>query len=171
MVILDEPPRLQEKGDTVETEFRESMAHRLEKGYLLPGQTGLLYTTREILAMAQRDNTLCITTLEQKLSGISVKHSYQLDVKNAASYQNSFEILIKDLQRWKKEKYRVILLSGSRTRASRLAGDLREYDLSAFCPDNEQRKVQPGEILVTFGNLHRGFEYPQIGRASCRERV
>ncbi len=162
MVILDEPPRLQEKGDTVETEFRESMAHRLEKGYLLPGQTGLLYTTREILAMAQRDNTLCITTLEQKLSGISVKHSYQLDVKNAASYQNSFEILIKDLQRWKKEKYRVILLSGSRTRASRLAGDLREYDLSAFCPDNEQRKVQPGEILVTFGNLHRGFEYPQI---------
>ena len=49
------------------------------------------------------------------------------------SYQNSFEMLIKDLTSWKKERYRVILLSGSRTRASRLAEDLREYDLSAFC--------------------------------------
>lgn len=56
----------------------------------------------------------------------------------------------------------MILLSGSRTRASRLAGDLREYDLRAFCPDQETQQVQPGEILVTYGNLHRGFEYPQI---------
>ena len=71
-------------------------------------------------------------------------------------------MLIKDLQRWKREKYRVVLLSGSRTRASRLAGDLREYNLSAFCPDNEERQVQPGEIQVVYGNLHRGFEYPQI---------
>ena len=85
------------------------------------------------------------------------------------SYQNSFEMLIKDLTGWKKERYRVILLSGSRTRASRLAEDLREYDLSAFCTDDESREVQPGEILVTFGNLHRGFAYPQIKFAVITE--
>ena len=56
----------------------------------------------------------------------------------------------------------MVLLSGSHTRASRLAGDLREYELSAFCPDAGERQVKPGEILVTYGNLHRGFEYPQI---------
>ena len=162
MLILDEPPRLKERGDAVELEFRESMMHRLEKGYLLPGQTELLYTSKEILARAQRDNTLYITGLEQKLPGMTVKNKYMLSVKNVNSYQSSFEMLIKDLQRWKREKYRVILLSGSRTRASRLAGDLREYELSAFCPDDESRAVQPGEILVTYGNLHRGFEYPQI---------
>ena len=71
-------------------------------------------------------------------------------------------MLIEDLKRWKKERYRVILLSGSHTRASRLAGDLREYGLSAFCTDDSERQVQPGELLVTYGNLHRGFEYPQI---------
>ena len=54
----------------------------------------------------------------------------------------------------------MVLLSGSRTRASRLAGDLREYELSAFCTDDPERSVQPGEILVTYGMLHRGFEYP-----------
>lgn len=162
MIILDEPARLKERGQAVELEFRESMMHRLEKGYLLPGQTGLLYSEKEILARTQRKNTVYLTGLEQKLPGMTVEKKYSIHVKNVNSYQSSFEILIKDLQRWKKEKYRVILLSGSRTRASRLAGDLREYGLSAFCPDHEERQVQPGEILVTYGKLHRGFEYPQI---------
>lgn len=163
MIFLDEPARLKEKGEAVELEFRESMMHRLEKGYLLPGQTALLYPVKEVLVQAGRPNTVLLTGLEQKLTGLTVQRKYSLSVKNVNSYQSSFEILIMDLQRWKKEKYRVILLSGSRTRASRLAGDLRdEYGLSAFCPDNEERQVQPGEILVTYGNLHRGFEYPQI---------
>lgn len=162
MIFLDEPARLREKGEAVELEFQESMVHRLEKGYLLPGQTSLLYPVKEILARTQRSNTVYLTGLEQKLPGMNVERKYSISVKNASSYQNSFEMLIKDLQRWKREKYRVILLSASRTRASRLAGDLREYDLRAFCPDNEERQVQPGEILVTYGNLHRGFEYPQI---------
>ncbi len=162
VVFLDEPARLREKGEAVELEFRESMSHRLEKGYLLPGQTALLYPVKEILGRVQRNNTVYLTGLEQMLPGMTVEKKYSISVKNVNSYQSSFEMLIKDLQRWKKEKYRVILLSGSRTRASRLAGDLREYGLSAFCRDNEERQVQPGEILVTYGNLHRGFEYPQI---------
>ena len=95
-----------------------------------------------------------LTGLEQKLPGMTTEARFSFDVRNMNSYQNSFEMLIKDLTNWKKERYRVILLSGSRTRASRLAEDLREYDLSAFCTDDEGREVQPGEILVTFGNLH-----------------
>ena len=153
-VFLEEPARLKEKGETVELEFRESMIHRLEKGYLLPEQTSLLYSTKETLSWLQTPYTVLLNGLGQK--------GYCLQTRNVNSYQSSFEILIKDLQRWKKEKYRVILLSGSYTRASRLAGDLREYGLSAFYTVDKERQVQPGEILVTYGNLHRGFEYPQI---------
>ena len=188
VIFLDEPARLKEKGETVELEFRESMVHRLEKGYLLPGQTELLYPAAEVLARMQKPFAVMLTGLDQKLPGMKVNQKFSIDVKNVNSYQNSFEILIKDLTRWKKEGYRVILLSASRTRASRLASDLREYDLRAYCPDvweaesgnaggdgtvspdsgntvsvnTAVRKVQPGEILVTYGNLHRGFEYPLL---------
>lgn len=161
-IFLDEPQRLKEKGETVEEEFRESMIHRLEKGYLLPQQTSLLYPAKETLAKTVRGHTLLLTGLEQKMTGLNVEKRYNLTVKNVTSYQNGFELLIKDLKHWKKEGYRVVLLSGSRTRASRLAGDLREYDLKAFCPDEEEPEVKPGEIMVTYGNLHRGFEYPLI---------
>lgn len=161
-VFLDEPLRLKEKAEVVEAEFRESMSHRLEGGYLLPGQVDFLYSAKTVLTMAMGERTLLLSGLDQKLTGMQVKKKYSLSVKNVSSYQNGFELLIKDLNRWKKEKYRVVLLSGSRTRASRLAGDLREYELKAFCPDEGKKEVLPGEIMVTYGNLHRGFEYPLI---------
>lgn len=164
ILFLDEPERLRKKGETVETEFRESMIHRLESGYLLPGQTELLYPAKEMLARIQTKSTVYLTGLEQKLAGFTIKTRYSFRVRNVNSYQNGFELLIKDLTRWKKEGYRVILLSASRTRASRLAGSLREYNLSAYCPDQDgqEHEVRPGEILVTFGKLHRGFEYSMI---------
>lgn len=193
VIYLDEPGRLKEKGETVELEFRESMVHRLEKGYLLPGQTELLYPAAQVLSRIQRSYSVMLTGLDQKLPGMKVNEKFALNVKNVNSYQNSFEMLIKDLTRWKKEGYRVILLSASRTRASRLASDLREYDLHAYCPDamdvdddaksstggetvsgentisgqntallQTGQKVKPGEIMVTYGSLHRGFEYPLL---------
>lgn len=164
VLFLDEPERLKEKGETVEMEFRESMIHRLEKGYLLPAQTGLLFPAKEMLARIQTASAVYLTGLEQKLAGFTVKSRCSFQVKNVNVYQNGFELLIKDLTRWKKEGYRVVLLSASRTRASRLAGDLREYDLRAYCPDDggESHEVKPGEILVTSGSLHRGFEYSMI---------
>lgn len=161
-LILDEPQRMKEKAETVETEFRESMSHRLEQGYILPGQADLLFASKTVLAECHMPHSIFMTGLDQRLPGMTVKAKYSLTGKNLNSYQNSFEILIKDLTKWKKDGYRVVLLSASRTRASRLAGDLREYDLRAFCPEDAERPVAPGEILVTYGKLHKGFEYPLI---------
>ena len=161
-LILDEPQRMKEKAETVETEFRESMSHRLEQGYILPGQADLLFASKTVLADCHTPHSIFMTGLDQRLPGMTPKAKYSLTGKNLNSYQNSFEILIKDLTRWKKDGYRVILLSASRTRASRLAGDLREYDLRAFCPEDAGRPVAPGEIMVTYGKLHKGFEYPLI---------
>ena len=161
-LILDEPQRMKEKAETVETEFRESMSHRLEQGYILPGQADLLFASKTVLAECHTPYSIFMTGLDQRLPGMTVKAKYSLTGKNLNSYQNSFEILIKDLTKWKKDGYRVVLLSASRTRASRLAGDLREYDLRAFCPEDAGRPVAPGEIMVTYGKLHKGFEYPLI---------
>ena len=161
-LILDEPQRMKEKAETVETEFRESMSHRLEQGYILPGQADLLFASKTVLAECHTPYSIFMTGLDQRLPGMTPKAKYSLTGKNLNSYQNSFEILIKDLTKWKKDGYRVVLLSASRTRASRLAGDLREYDLRAFCPEDAGRPVAPGEIMVTYGKLHKGFEYPLI---------
>lgn len=162
LVYLDEPSRVGEKADTVEAEFRESMIQRLEKGYILPKQTEILYSTKDIFAKLQKRRLLLTTAIEQKFKSIDVDRNYYLDTKNVNPYNNSFELLVKDLKRWKRNGYRVILLSNSRTRASRLAEDLRDFELNAYYKEYHDAGVKPGEIFVTYGNVHKGFEYPMI---------
>ena len=77
-------------------------------------------------------------------------------------YNSSFELLTRDLKRLKREGYRVVLLSASRTRAKRLAEDLRDYDLSSFYSEDMERTVNPGEIMVSCGYAAEGYEYPML---------
>ena len=85
------------------------------------------------------------------------------------TYREGFELLIKDLTHWKKEKYRIVLLCPSRTRANRIVNQLIEYDLLAYYSEDEDKKINPGEIMVTYGNLHRGFLYPMLKFAVITE--
>lgn len=162
IVFLDEPSRLLEKAEAVETEFRESMIGRIEKGYILPSQVDVIYGYKELITKLSKKTMLLISTMDYKVSHITVKEKYALTVKSVNPYNNNFEVLVKDLENWKKNGYRVILLSGSRTRAKRLSEDLREYDLNAFYGEDLDRIVLNGEIMVASGNLRRGFEYPFI---------
>ena len=162
LFFLDEAGRLSEKGEAVETEFREGMIGRIEKGYILPGQMDVIYGYKETFGILSRKNTILISTMEIKNNFFNPLFKYDFTVQTVASYHKNFDVLVKDLERWKKNKYRVILLSGSRTRAMRLSEDLREFNLNVFYSDDLDRELQSGEIMVTYGNLRRGFEYPLI---------
>lgn len=162
LFFLDEPNRLLESGNAAELEFRESMQHRLEKGYVLPGQAGLLFSCQETVAALCRRNAVGLCTLENARAPFSVSGKFSLTVRSVNPYNNSFEFLVKDLKQWKREGYRVILMSASRTRGNRLAGDLMQEGLSSYYTENPERDVQPGEILITCGNIKKGYEYPLI---------
>ena len=56
----------------------------------------------------------------------------------------------------------MVLLSGSRTRAKRLAEDLRDYNLSSYYSDDLDRLAEPGEIMTAYGHVAEGYEYPML---------
>ena len=162
LFVLDEPSRLVEKGETTELEFRESMTGRLEKGYCLPSQAESIFSYRELLARFSNRTTLLLSTLDYSFDLLKAKVRYDIPAKSVNPYNSNFELLVKDLTAWKKRGYRMIVVTSSGTRASRLAEDLRGYELPAFFDDNPERFVQKGEIMVIQGNLRRGFEYPAL---------
>lgn len=162
LIFIDEPNRVEEKGEAVELEFRESVKNRLEKGYLIPSQAEIICGFAEIVGHLNRKNCVSLSTIEHKTGDWEINGKYNLTTRAVNPYNNSFELLIKDLKQWKKQGYQVALLCSSRTRAARLASDLQEEGLSSFYSQDFDRQIQPGEIMVVYGNAHRGFEYPLI---------
>lgn len=169
LVFLDEPARLAECASAVETEFAESMRMRLEKGYALPTQTKLIYSKEEIFARFERMRAVAMSTLSMPAGVMKTKASISLVTRAMNSYNNNFESLVSDLIRLKKNSYRTILICASRTRGARLAEDLRERDVNAFYTEDTDREVAPKEVLITYGHLGQGFEYPLIKYAVISE--
>ena len=162
LVVLDEPARIREHADAVELEFRESMMHRAQKGYLLSGQMDLLIGVQEVFAKLEQYGLLALSMMEFKNVPIKWKHKFSITARSVASYNNSFEALVSDLERYKKKGYRIVLLSTSRTRAKRLSQDLRERELNAWYTEDGEKELKPGEIASVCGTVRKGFEYPEL---------
>ena len=162
LVILDEPARLQEKAEGVVREFEESMKGRLEKGYIVPGQMMIMASEKDVFYRLNKERCLMLSTLDQKMTWMTPATKHHLNVQSIQSYNRNFEMLVKDLKRWKKQKYRMVLVAFSRTRAEHLAKDLADYELTASVAENVDRTVEPGQIVICHGNLHGGMEYPLI---------
>jgi len=167
--ILDEPLRIEERGSVVEMEFRESMMHRMEKGLALAGQAEVLIKREEVYTRLQTFPLAVLSTLEGRMPMLRIHQTFHMHVRAISSYNNSFEELKKDLNKYKKNKYSILLLCASRTRAKRLAGDLMEEGFTAFYSEDFDRVMQPGEIMLAYGNLSGGFEYPLIKTAMISE--
>ena len=169
LVFLDEASRCAERGRVTEQEFSESMKQRLEKGYILPGQMEALYTCRETVAKIARRRCVALAALESKLPDVTISDRFSIQAKTIGAYNNSFELLVKDLKSYKKRGYAVILLSGSRTRAKRLADDLMGEGLNCFYSQDYDHPVKPGEIMALYGKVKRGYEYPLLSFAVISE--
>ena len=162
ILFLDEPVRLIENGAGVEAEFVEAQANRMESGFQISNEEMKLFGAEEIAEKMQGFYAIAFSALDMKCKELRAREVFHIQSKGVNPYNNSFELLTRDLKRLKRTGYRVVLLSGSRTRAKRLAEDLRDYNLSSFYSEDLEREVQAGEIMVTYGHVTEGYEYPML---------
>lgn len=162
ILFLDEPVRLQESAEIVEKEYFHSLESREEAGIEADEIPIQVEQTDHTIGKMNKYYGIAFTMLESKCGMFKIRSVYSLQVKTVNPYNSSFELLTRDLKKLKRTGYRVILVSGSRTRAKRLAEDLRDYDLSSFYSEEMERQVNPGEIMVTCGYIAEGYEYPML---------
>lgn len=162
LLLLDEPVRLIEQAEETEQEYLESQKNREEAGMEEEEAELIVFSVDRIVDRMNQYHGIGFTTLESKCGGFQLRQTYSIQTKGVNPYNNSFEMLTRDLKRLKRSGYRVVLLSGSRTRARRLAEDLRDYDLCSFYSEDMEREVQSGEILVAYGHVAEGYEYPML---------
>ena len=167
--FIDEPIRIEEKGKAVSFEWRESMTNRLTKGYILSKQADTIRDYKEVLAKLESKSTVLLSLLETRTGDIKAKQRFDVLSRNVNPYNNSFETLIKDLIKYKKDGYKVVVVSSSKVRAERLAEDFRERELMANYLSADERVPVSGEVVTIQGNLRRGFEYPSIKFAVISE--
>lgn len=169
LFILDEPARIREHADAVMLEFKESMKARLEQGYILPGQADMLLPAEKIFSGLESESVLMLSAMPVKKFPLKPTSGFDAGARSIPGYNNSFGDLLRDLKRYRKLNYRVLILSGSSTRAERIAKDLSDNEVNAFFSENRDHRLQAGEIMTMYGRVLKGFEYPELHFAVISE--
>lgn len=161
--VLDEPDRIMERMELISYEYEESMKNRLEGGYVVASQTKLMRPIAEVYKNMQSSRLMLLSSLDYKPKMLKPADYLRIDARSISSYNNSFEYLADDINKYKKTGYRVVLVCNSRTRAARIVADLEELGTQSYFSEDYDKEIMPGTVMVTYGNIHRGFEYPLIG--------
>lgn len=161
--VLDEPDRIMERMELISYEYEESMKNRLEGGYVVASQTKLMRLIAEVYKNMQSSRLMLLSSLDYKPKMLKPADYLRIDARSISSYNNSFEYLADDINKYKRTGYRVVLVCNSRTRAARIVADLEELGTQSYFSEDYDKEIMPGTVMVTYGNIHRGFEYPLIG--------
>ncbi len=161
--VLDEPDRIMERMELISYEYEESMKNRLEGGYVVASQTKLMRQIAEVYKNMQSSRLMLLSSLDYKPKMLKPADYLRIDARSISSYNNSFEYLADDINKYKRTGYRVVLVCNSRTRAARIVADLEELGTQSYFSEDYDKEIMPGTVMVTYGNIHRGFEYPLIG--------
>ncbi len=157
LIYIDEPDRTYKRLVDVETEYKEAVAGRLESGQI--SEAADIYSADEVMEGLSSSISIALTELYYKTAKLDIRHSYNIETKSISSYKQAWDMLIADIKKYQSEKYRIILLTASRTRTQRLAESLRDYGIQAYADNSEAASTKSGHVLVSYGNLHKGFAY------------
>ncbi len=158
-IILDNIQRCQGKLNSLYFEFEENFTAFAERGDIFPGQGKLLLDKDQVLNSFYENELIYLQGLQKTNELFKPYKSVSLNQVSMMSYQGQLDLLIDDINNKKQQGYKTVILSGTRARGERLVKTLRDRQIESSYKDVVD-KIQLGEVVITFGNQLKGFEYP-----------
>ncbi|MGL4109631.1 transcription-repair coupling factor [Clostridium sp. LP20] len=158
--ILDEKVRSLGKLDSTYLEFNENYSVFLERGDILPSQGKLLMEKEELIETLEEKVDITLETFSKNSEILRALYKIEMNAATLHHYQGQLDLLIEDILKKKNEGYRTIILSGTRARGERLVDTLRDRGIESNYRDKID-EIALGEVVITFGNLLKGFECPE----------
>lgn len=159
--IIDDVKRCEGKLDSLYFEFNENYSSFLQRGDILPNQVNLLISKDDLVENIKSEKIITLDTFATRNELIKPLSIVGLNQMTLHNYQGKLELLIEDIQDKKNKGYKTLILSGTRSRGERLASTLRDRNIESVYKD-DVTSIEFGEVVITFGNLSKGFEYPDL---------
>ena len=159
--VVDDIKKCEGKLESCYFEFIENYEAFLQRGGILPSQNRLLIDKNDLLERLDNQKTITLDVFEANSNFLSPISKYNINALTLNSYQGQLDLLIEDIKEKKEKGFKTIILSGTRTRGERLVNTLRDRGIESSYREDIQ-SIEFGEVVITFGNLLKGFEYPDL---------
>lgn len=146
VLLIDEPARLLETAKQLERDEAEWTTRSLQEGTSLP--SFVLSKSYETLLHRRPFPTLYLSLFLRQVPGIQPQNIVNFVCRVMQNFHGQMNLLKSEMERWKKNGSKVLLLANGAERVERVKRVLHDY------------QIDEPEILD--GNLQAGFELPSI---------
>lgn len=159
--VVDDFKRSLGKVESIYYEFNENYMAFLQRGDILPSQNSLLLNKGELESKLENSSLITLSSFLNKSDDLFNTVDIGFEEVTLNKYNGQLNMLIEDIQERKEKKYKTVILAGTRPRGERLVKTLTEKGIFSTYKDSID-KIEAGEVVITFGNLLRGFDYPEL---------
>lgn len=159
--ILDEKVRSFGKIESTYLEFNENYSIFLQRGDVLPSQINLLVEKERLINEIRENINIVLENFPQNSDKLVPREVIDINGITLNNYQGQLDYLINDILLKKKEKYKILILSGTRVRGERLVDTLLERGIESVYKEKID-EIAEGQVVITFGNLLNGFEFKEL---------
>ena len=159
--VVDDFKRSSGKVESIYYEFNENYMAFLQRGDILPSQNSLLLNKGELESKLENSSLITLSSFLNKSDDLFNTVDIGFEEVTLNKYNGQLNMLIEDIQERKEKKYKTVILAGTRPRGERLVKTLTEKGIFSTYKDSID-KIEAGEVVITFGNLLRGFDYPEL---------
>jgi len=172
LIILDEPNPIALHMETIQSEYNDSISHRLMAGRMLPEQANVMLTWQEALHKTQNFPRLLLSSMTQNLKEFDPAPPQTfMAARTLSPLRHKPSELKQDLSALINRGYRIAIMAGSRRHGQQLADSINDMGLLARYADSlEGANVPQNLITITRGVLSAGFEYPDLKLAVITDK-
>ncbi len=160
LIVLDEPTRLKEAAVHASTEIGENISVLLARGRVLGNFAQLYWDWNDLWAKFQERSPVYLAVLGKRVPGMEEAGTSSLSLRMPEHFGGSIERMLRRAKQWRKEHYRILILTSTPERGQRVAELLRAEEIPAIFVEQLERELQIGNCVVTTGSLETGFEFP-----------
>ncbi|WP_446898060.1 transcription-repair coupling factor [Clostridium sp. LBM24168] len=157
-VVIDDVKRCSGKLDSVYFEFEENYKSFLQRGSVLPRQVKLLISKFQVMDFLASKEIITLDSIEKSSEYLKPKSVAKFSQITLNDYSEQIDLLVEEIKEKKANRFKVLILSGTRPRGERLVKTLRDMGIESSYKDKVD-DIMNGEVVVTFGSQLRGFQY------------
>lgn len=126
-------------------------------------KSGLLNETFDMIMSFEQLEKRALKSCSKRVQLFTVgmaTNSFNIPARTIPSFGGNQQLLAKQLLEWKKDEYKIIILSGNKGKAERMVEILEDQGVSGTFYETMPPDIVTGDIAILEGGLHSGFEYP-----------
>lgn len=170
LFFMYEPQRVFQSAKACDDRVNETVLSLVEKGMICPSDGRWILDYKDALLFMEKHPFMLVCDILSSITDVNPKIRLKLTAKEQVSFHGKMDFFYDVVSRYKKQNYGVIVLAGTDVKAINITEALNDLNISATYVTNPQNPPKQREVIVTCGELEKGFEYPLVNIAVISDR-